>query len=175
MRKHLSQTKGGQLAAAAKCPVVTLVLSDVIGDHLEIIASGPTVPDPSTFVDALEIVRRAAEGEVPDSVLTRVEMGVSGDIQETPKALTSSGCVHVVGSNGIACEAAVQTAAGFGYDVRVHTLGLSGDVGDAVEEVCRMIGEGDAKKPSCVILAGETTVRMLGGPPETHAGKTSCP
>lgn len=166
VRKHLSACKGGQLGAASRSPVVALVLSDVIGDRLETIASGPTVPDSSTFADALDVLKRADPSDIPPSVMARIQDGVAGKIPETPKKLDSGGAsrTHIVGSNGIACEAAIQKAIELGYDAHVHTLGLSGDVSDAVDAVCAMIREGDAagRKPSCIILAGETTVQGAG-------------
>jgi len=87
VRKHLSLFKGGQLARAAwPATVLTLALSDVIGDPLDVIASGPTVPDPTTFADAREVlVRRGLAGRVPASIARRFEAGLRGEIEETPK------------------------------------------------------------------------------------------
>src|SRR5204863_2782155 len=87
VRKHLSLFKGGQLARAAwPARVLTLALSDVIGDPLDVIASGPTAPDPTTFGDALEVLaRRGLSGRVPASIARRLEAGRAGQIPETPK------------------------------------------------------------------------------------------
>ena len=88
VRKHLSLFKGGQFArAAAPATVVSLILSDVIGDPLDVIASGPTAPDPTTFGDALVVLeRRGIAYLVPTAVLARLEAGARGEIEETPKA-----------------------------------------------------------------------------------------
>src|SRR5206468_668297 len=87
VRKHLSRFKGGQLARAAwPASVLTLALSDVIGDPLDVIASGPTAPDPTTFAGAREVLaRRGLAGRVPASVAARLEAGLRGEIEETPK------------------------------------------------------------------------------------------
>src|SRR5262249_54068139 len=87
VRKHISRFKGGQLArAAAPAPILTLALSDVIGDPLDVIASGPTAPDPTTFADALGILdARKIRGQAPTSVVQRLEAGARGEIAETPK------------------------------------------------------------------------------------------
>ena len=87
VRKHLSAIKGGRLAVATKGTVVTLAISDVVGDDLSVIGSGPTVPDPSTFVDALRVLdEHGGRSSFPSSVVARVLSGVAGASPETPKA-----------------------------------------------------------------------------------------
>ena len=112
VRKHLSAIKGGRLAQlAAPAKVISLILSDVIGDDLSVIGSGPTAPDPSTFADAVEILERyGLLGKVPRSVRSRLEQG--GD--ETPKKLTNATNI-IVGSNRQAMDAAARKSRELGY------------------------------------------------------------
>ncbi|WP_354683197.1 glycerate kinase [Cupriavidus necator] len=84
VRKHISRIQGGHLAQASQAPVTTLIVSDVAGDDPSAIASGPTVADPSTFADALEILRRYG-AQVPQSVQSHLERGARGEVAETPK------------------------------------------------------------------------------------------
>src|SRR5262249_17042872 len=112
VRKHLSLVKGGQLARAAwPARVLTLALSDVIGDPLDVIASGPTAPDPTTFADALEVLaRRGLSGRVPASIARRLQAGRAGAIQETPKPgdpLFERVENIVIGNNALVTDAAV--------------------------------------------------------------------
>lgn len=84
VRKHLSRIQGGRLAQACRAPVITLIVSDVAGDDPSAIASGPTVPDPSTYADALAILRRYG-AVVPPAVQAYLERGARGEVAETPK------------------------------------------------------------------------------------------
>jgi glycerate 2-kinase len=120
VRKHLSLFKGGQLARAAwPATVLTLALSDVIGDPLDVIASGPTAPDPSTFADALEVLaRRGVAARVPSAIMRRLEAGRAGGIAETPKPrdpLFDRVENVVIGSNALVTDAAVATARRLGF------------------------------------------------------------
>src|SRR5439155_944826 len=113
VRKHLSRFKGGQLArAAAPAPILTLALSDVIGDPLDVIASGPTAPDPTTFADALGVLEaRKIGGQAPTSVVQRLEAGARGEIAETPKPgdpLFRSVTNVVIGNNELVVRAAAD-------------------------------------------------------------------
>src|SRR5207237_2589077 len=124
--KHISTIKGGQLARLAfPATVISLLLSDVIGDDLDVIGSGPTAPDASTFAGALAILRKyGIDSKAPPSVIARIERGVAGEIPETPKpgdpALSRTQNV-VVGSNILAVNAAAAKARELGY----RTLVLS--------------------------------------------------
>src|SRR5687767_10965278 len=124
VRKHLSLLKGGQLArAAAPARVLTLALSDVIGDPLDVIASGPTAPDPSTFRDALDVLaRRVTVAGLPATVRDRLEAGARGEVAETPKpgdpAFTRVTHV-VVGNNRLVVDAAARAATALGYPARI--------------------------------------------------------
>lgn len=172
VRKHLSAIKGGRLAAAlAPVRVLALVLSDVIGDDLDAIASGPTVPDPSTFSDALEIVRRyGMESSMPAPVLARLRAGAAGKIPETPKpgdpALAGAKTL-LVGTNRIALASAEAEARRRGYQCLVLSSRLQGEA----REVAKLfLGMGKdiaasgfpLKRPACVIAGGETTVTLRG-------------
>src|SRR5207244_3691001 len=117
---HLSLLKGGQLArAAAPATVLTLALSDVIGNAVDVIASGPTAPDPSTYAQALAVVRRfGLEGRGPRSVLDRLEAGAAGRIPETPKPddkIFARVTNLVIGDNSLFVAAAAARAAALGY------------------------------------------------------------
>ncbi len=154
VRKHLSAIKGGQLAQlAAPARVLALILSDVIGDNLDVIGSGPTVPDSSTAAEAVAILQRYGLLEqVPAAARARLESGA-----ETPKpgdpALAQVRNV-IVGSNRLAAEAAMARAAELGYPVRLLSTTLEGEA--------REVGRQLAQQRGCVIAGGETTVTIAG-------------
>jgi hydroxypyruvate reductase len=165
VRKHLSRFKGGQLArAASPARVLTLVLSDVIGDPLDAIASGPTAPDPSTFADALAVLRaRGLAKSVPASVGDRLRAGVRGEIAETPKPgdpIFERVSHVVIGNNALVASAAVARARALGYRPELHTRSLEGEARTAA----RALVERARTLPprSCLIAAGETTVTVRG-------------
>ena len=165
VRKHLSLLKGGQLArAAAPARVLTLLLSDVIGDPLDVIASGPTAPDPTTFAEALAVLdRRGVLDRVPAPVKDRLTAGARGEVLETPKPgdRLFAGVTHVViGNNGLVVEAAARTAENLGYRARIVTRALQGearDVGRALVADARSVSP-----PACLVAGGETTVTVRG-------------
>ncbi|KAJ1491052.1 hypothetical protein T484DRAFT_3263882 [Baffinella frigidus] len=169
VRKHLSAVKGGRLAAAAyPARVVALILSDVIGDPLDVIASGPTVPDTTTFGDALSVVDRlGARDKLPPTVLAHLLAGAAGEggVSETPKVgdeRLSRARSIIVGSNRIAALRATEIAGAAGFDARVHTLCLQGDTASAaslVSAMARGFLAAEPRKRVCVVLAGETTAR----------------
>ena len=165
VRKHLSVFKGGQLArAAAPASVLTLALSDVIGDPLDVIASGPTAPDPSTFADALEVLaRRGLAGRVPASVSRRLEAGRAGEIQETPKPgdpLFQRVSNVVIGNNALVTDAAVAAARRLGYTTELATRELQGEARDVAREFVAQARR--LPPPACLIAGGETTVTVRG-------------
>ncbi|MBI4246932.1 MAG: glycerate kinase, partial [Candidatus Rokubacteria bacterium] len=165
VRKHLSLLKGGQLArAAAPARVLTLILSDVIGDPLDVIASGPTAPDPTTFADALAVLgARGVTGRVPSSVLARLEAGIRGEVEETPKPgdpLFGRVTNLVVGNNELVVGAAAEAAQRLGY--RPHGLGRELR-GEAREVARRLVAEARRLSgPACLLAGGETTVTVKG-------------
>jgi glycerate 2-kinase len=172
VRKHCSQIKGGQLARAAfPATVVALLLSDVVGNPLDVIASGPTVPDTSTFADAQAVIDRyQIEDAIPRSIRAHLRGGLEGRIPETPKEgdpAFERVCNAVIGSNAIAARAAQAEAESMGY----HTLLLSTYVEGEAREVAKvfaalgksLLAEGwPLALPACVIAGGETTVTVRG-------------
>jgi glycerate 2-kinase len=172
VRKHLSAMKGGQLArAAAPARVHALLLSDVIGDPIDVIASGPTAPDGSTFADALAILDRfGLRGSVPGAVGDRLERGARGAIAETPKRddpLFRRVTNAVIGNNALVVEAAATRAAQLGFRPHVLTRSLEGEARLVARDwvaLARRIraGEGPVAPPACVIAGGETTVTVRG-------------
>jgi len=172
LRKHISRIKGGQLARIAMpATLVNLILSDVIGDPLDVIASGPTVPDESTFQDCWHILEKyQLTDRIPASILNHIRAGVSGQVPETPKpgdpafAKTQN---LIVGSNILAVKAAAQKAKALGY----HTLILSSFIEGETREVAKVhaaiakeiLSSGHPiPRPACVISGGETTVTLKG-------------
>jgi glycerate 2-kinase len=172
VRKHLSKFKGGQLARLAyPATVVSLLLSDVIGDDLDVIGSGPTVPDRSTFADAREIlVRYGIWDAAPGSVRARIEGGVKGEISETPKPgekVFSHTENVVIGSNRLAVDAAAQEARRQGLKTMVLSTFVEGETRDvahvhaAIAKEIRASGR-PVRAPACVVSGGETTVKLTG-------------
>jgi len=172
IRKHLSRVKGGRLARLAQpSTLVSLVLSDVVGDPLDAIASGPTVPDPTTFEDCLRILARYDLGRrVPERALRVLERGGRGEVNETPKpgdAVFERTRNAIIGSNVVALRAASEKARELGY----HTLVLSSAVEGETREVARahaaiakeILASGEpVPRPACVLSGGETTVTVRG-------------
>jgi glycerate 2-kinase len=173
IRKHLSAIKGGQLARLAwPATVITLVLSDVVGDDLDVIGSGPTVPDRSSFAQSLAIVRRYGLLErVPGAVRARLELGAAGGIEETPRVgdpVFARVRNVIVGSNRIAVDSAARAARALGYGTLVLSTMVEGETRDvarvhaAVAREIRASGR-PVKPPACVISGGETTVTLSDG------------
>ena len=165
VRKHLSRFKGGQLARAAwPATVVTLALSDVIGDPLDVIASGPTAPDPTTFADAADVLaRRGVEGRVPASIRDRLQAGLRGDLEETPKAgdrVFGRVTNVVVGNNRLITDAAVAAATRLGYRPYFQTRELEGEARDVARDLVARARR--LEPPACLVAGGETTVTVRG-------------
>jgi len=172
LRKHISRIKGGQLARlASPATLVTLVLSDVVGDSLDVIASGPTVPDTSTFADCLEILRKYHLLErVPKTVLHHLEAGLSGSIPETPKpgnaAFTHTQTL-IIGRNLQALEAASRQASALGYRPLILSSAIEGETRDVAKVHAAIAKEVLASghplvAPACLLSGGETTVTLHG-------------
>jgi glycerate 2-kinase len=168
VRKHLSTLKGGQLARLAyPATTVTLMLSDVIGDNLDVIGSGPTVPDLSTFETALSVLRKySILDKVPAGVRSRLEAGARGEIEDTPKSLERVQNL-LVGSNPLAVDAAKEKARSLGYRTLILSTTIQGETRD-VAGVHASIGREvrdsghPLRAPACVICGGETTVTLHG-------------
>ena len=172
VRKHLSSFKGGQLAERAyPATVVSLILSDVVGDPLDTIASGPTAPDGSTFGDAVEVLRRYGLWKsAAASIRRRLEDGVRGRIGETPKPgdRTFDKVFNVVvGSNLVAARAAVERAAALGYNALLLSTRVEGEarhVGTVYAGIAKDAAASGhpVPVPAAVIIGGETTVTVRG-------------
>jgi glycerate 2-kinase len=172
VRKHLSSIKGGQLAKAAyPSTLITLMLSDVVGDPMDIIASGPTVPDESTFEDAYAIIQKyTLEEKVSNSVCGFLRSGKMGEIEETPehgnKIFDNTQNV-IVGSNKIALNAAEKRAKDMGYNTIVLSSLVEGESREAAKFFAAIAKEVSrtgtpVSKPACIIAGGETTVTIRG-------------
>ena len=172
VRKHLSSVKGGQLARlAAPATVETLLLSDVIGDDLDVIGSGPTAPDRSTFATAMAVMEKyRILDRVPAAVRDRIERGVSGEIEDTPKEgdeVFARVRHTVIGSNRLALDAAARHARAVGYRPLILSSEIQGETRDvarmhaaiAREILCR---HRPVRAPACLITGGETTVSLKG-------------
>jgi hydroxypyruvate reductase len=172
VRKHLSRLKGGGLArAAAPARVVTLVLSDVVGDDLSTIASGPTVPDPTTYADARRILDdRGLGSALPASALRHLEAGARGELPETPKPrdpVFRRVRTRLIGSNRISVEAAAREARRQGLRPLVLTTRLEGEAREVARALVAILREcvesgSPAPPPVCLLAGGETTVTVLG-------------
>lgn len=172
IRKHLSLLKGGMLARAAyPATVISLILSDVVGDDLDVIASGPTVPDPSTFGDCRDIIGRYRIGDqLPEAVMRHLEAGSSGSIPETPKAGDAAFTNVrnlIVGNNTAAIHAAKDKAKHLGYRPLILSSLIEGETRDVAKMHAAIAREiirtgNPLPPPACIISGGETTVTVSG-------------
>jgi glycerate-2-kinase len=172
VRKHLDAFKGGQLAKRCQpAEVLSLILSDVVGDPLDTIASGPTAPDSTTWADALNTLKKYDVWETaPNSIRDRIERGLAGKITDTPKesdvAFSRVNNV-VVANNSHAAEAASRKARDLGYDSMILSTMVEGEarhVGSVYAGIAREITEKGRpiKPPVAIIIGGETTVDVKG-------------
>ncbi len=172
IRKHLSRSKGGWLAKEAyPATVVSLLLSDVIGDRLDVIASGPTVPDESTYSDCIKIIDRyELSDRLPKSVADYFKKGTAGSLPETPKAgnpVFSKVQNLIVGNNRESLLAARERAISLGYNTIILSSQIEGEARE-VAQVFAAIGKEISQAnlpispPACIIAGGETTVTIQG-------------
>lgn len=166
LRKHLSRVKGGQLARLAQpARVLALILSDVLHSPLDVIASGPTAPDSSTFAECLQILDHYALREkIPANIVAHLERGARGEIPETPKmddALFARVTNVVIADNQIACDAAAAEARARGYAVELIGTQLQGEAKMLGMELA-MRGL-RASSGACILGGGEPTVVLRGG------------
>jgi glycerate 2-kinase len=168
IRKHLSAVKGGRLAAEASGPTVCLAISDVVGDDLSVIGSGPTVPDPSTYRDAWNYIHRfGVEAQLTQAAKEYLRAGLEGAIAETPKAgdpRVERSVTRVIGGRFNAMNGAAETARSLGYAVIISEEPVVGDartLGPVVLDRARTLAAG-ATRPIAVIASGETTVKVVG-------------
>lgn len=165
VRKHLSRLKGGGLARLVyPAELHALILSDVLGDDLSTIASGPTVPDRTTFQDAKDtLTRRGVWNKTPEDVRRYLDAGVAGEIEETPKPgdpVFARADATLVGSNAVSLESMADAAREKGYTVTVLDDCLTGEARAAAEKFVKAARQD--KRPAAVIAGGETTVTLKG-------------
>lgn len=173
VRKHISAIKGGQLARLAfPATVEALLLSDVIGDDLDVIGSGPAAPDASTFASAVAILKRFDLFQrVPPAVRERLEQGMRGEVPETPKPsdpVFTRVRNTIVGGNRLALEAAARHARSLGFRTLILASGIQGETREVARmhaAIAREVAESGRplKPPACIITGGETTVTIKGG------------
>jgi len=172
VRKHLSQVKGGQLARlAAPATVISLILSDVIGNPLDVIASGPAAPDPTTWADAWSVIEKYNLAEqLPVAVRRRLRAGLAGELPDTPKPgdpVFETVQTVIVGDNAIAAEAARRAAAAQGFNASILSTFVQGEAREVAQVLVGLGREVVAHQrpltpPACLILGGETTVTLRG-------------
>jgi glycerate 2-kinase len=151
--------------------VISLVLSDVVGNPLNVIASGPTVADTSTYQEALQILERYhLSGNIPVSIIRHLKKGIDGEVAETPKpgdALFERVSNFIIGSNRLACQAALNKASHYGLNTMLLTTYLQGEARQAGLFMAAIAREIDASRrpinrPACLVAGGETTVTITG-------------
>lgn len=172
VRKHTSQLKGGQLARLAyPAELVSLILSDVVGNPLDVIASGPTVPDTSTFADAYGVLERyGIVDEVPSSIVERLRAGLRGEIPETPKEgepIFEKTCNLIIGSNEVAAQAAISRAEALGFKSMLLSTYVEGEAREVAKVFASFAKEmarygRPLSPPACLVAGGETTVTVTG-------------
>lgn len=167
VRKHLSRIKGGQLIRhCGGAKLFSLIISDVPGDDLSVIASGPTTADSSSFVDVFCILNNHQLLEkLPVDVRTYLEKGVNGTIAETPKQgdhLFNSTYNIIIGSNSAALNAAAEKARALGYIVHQRNEIITGDTVTEAKAFISQLLEHKGEKPVCFLQGGETTIKVTG-------------
>jgi len=172
IRKHTSRIKGGWLARAGHpATMISLIISDVVGDDLDIIASGPTVPDPGTFEDCMAIVRKyTIEDRLPPVVMQYLAQGAVGEREETPKPgdpVFEKVQNLIVAGNREALSAAKAKAESLGYNTLVLSAMFEGETRDVARFHASIAQEVVASghpicAPACILSGGETTVTLSG-------------
>jgi glycerate 2-kinase len=168
VRKHLSMVKGGRLAAANRGRTITLAVSDVVGDDVSVIGSGPTVADPTTYGDARDVMARfGGVGEFPPGVVAAIEAGTRGERAESPRPGSASlarASTLVVGARADALNGARREAIARGYDVRVQVAPVTGEARVAAAAFLGVMRAhaAAAVRPVCLLSGGETTVTVTG-------------
>jgi len=165
LRRQLDRVKGGGLARATRAKIISLILSDVIGNPLEAIASGPTVRDPTTKVDAIAILKKySIEEKVPKSILDVLLSVPSLAVASNGATITERVQNIVIGDNKLAALAALEQAKQEGFHAEILTNELQGEARDAGRELAHRLREEGSKRtrPFCLIAGGETTVTIMG-------------
>jgi glycerate 2-kinase len=172
VRKHLSRIAGGQLArAAAPARLVTLIISDIVGSPLDAIASGPTVPDPTTYADALSVLDKyRLTREAPPAVAAALRRGAAGELPDTPKPgdpIFARARAVVLADNAAAARAARESAAKSGFRTLLLSTFIEGEareVGRVLAAIAREVSStgSPVSRPACIVAGGETTVTVTG-------------
>jgi glycerate 2-kinase len=172
IRKHISEIKGGGIARlSSPATVVSLILSDVVGNPLDMIASGPTVPDSTTFADAWRVLDKyGLTGDVPAPVADRLQAGIRGEVPDTLKAGDAAFLRVqnvVVASNELAAEAAMARARELGFNTMLLSTFVEGEAREIAKLYAAVAHEMAAygrpfPRPACIIAGGETTVTVRG-------------
>jgi glycerate-2-kinase len=165
IRKHLSQIKGGRLAEKAQpAKVIAFIISDVVGDNLDTIASGPTTADPTTWQEVKEIIEKyEIWGDLPLNIQVIIQKGLKGEIKETPKI--SEGFftnVHnyLIANNRKSCQRIKQEARALGYQAKIISTEITGEAKRIGKQLATKILQ--SKKETILIAGGETTVTITG-------------
>ncbi len=168
VRKHISAIKGGKLARVTRAKGIVLVISDVVGDDLEVIGSGPFYSDRTTFQDALGILKKYnLVNKVPESVIEVIKRGISGELPENPKEPPSNVKHIIIGSNRKALKKAKASAEKLGFRSTIMTSMLEGEAKEVAKAIVSIAKEVKASgnpisSPACLLFGGETTVTVLG-------------
>ncbi len=172
VRKHISQVKGGRLARLAyPASLIALILSDVVGDPLDMIASGPTVPDSTTYAEAWQVLESyELVEEIPPTIVRHLELGKAGQIEETPKEgdpVFERTYSLIIGNNRQAALAAVEKAQELEFNASLLTTYLEGEAREVAKVLAALAKEvaryGEpVARPACLVLGGETTVTVKG-------------
>jgi glycerate-2-kinase len=165
IRKHLSQIKGGQLAKLTDATIVSLIISDIVNDPIEFIASGPTHPDTTTYSNALEILEKyELIDKVPKEVLKVLEDGKKGEIPETPKSddpIFKKVHNFIIANIEKACSKAIDKASELGYHTKLLSTSLTGEAKIASIYLLNQIKK--LPNPNTILISGgETTVKIQG-------------
>lgn len=168
VRKHLSLVKGGRLGDLTRAKGVVLVVSDVIGDGLDTIGSGPFFPDPSSYRDARDVLLRYGLWQrVPAPVKALITEGIAGTVPETPKRPNKNIGHHIIGNNLLLLERAKEKAETLGWTARIMTSRLRGEAREVAKAI---VSQGEEiletgqpfVPPVCLLFGGETTVTVRG-------------
>ena len=171
VRKHISLSKGGQMARAAyPATTINLMLSDVVGDRVDVIASGPFVPDTSTFITAQQVFEKYDLQGIPQKIETYIRQGIEGKVPETPKQgdpIFDKVSNIIVGSNIMALQAAQSRAMQLGYNTLILSSMIEGETRDVARVHAAIAKEvlrsgNPVSPPACIISGGETTVTIRG-------------
>jgi len=168
VRKHLSRFKGGKLSKIIPCDVINLILSDVPGDEIESIGSGPLSKDSSTWVDVKNIFEKyRLEGKVPSKVLEILEQGIKGKFEETLKEEPKNVKSFIIGNNLYALKKGKEEAERIGFSSVILTSRDQGRASELAKFYSRILmevlsSENPCKKPCCILAGGETQVEVKG-------------